>query len=147
VFTARYTLSPNIKQIRFVFKGLIYNHLSETQNFEPNSSQLQTPSDKKNFTCTHTNLHNFWFIIFVCFSPKWKIFTFCCLTFLTNSMFFPPTVVFLHLLFLLCNLFKNDGSQFYIHKHNCPRTYELKFLFTYIYNSIMNTKIGVAGVW
>jgi hypothetical protein len=26
VFTARYALSPYIKQIRFVFEGLIYNH-------------------------------------------------------------------------------------------------------------------------
>jgi hypothetical protein len=41
VFTARYELSPYIKQIRFVFKGLIYICTAVTAS---NASRINMPS-------------------------------------------------------------------------------------------------------
>jgi hypothetical protein len=63
VFTARYALSPYIKHIRFVFKGLIYNYLLTenvlarcyvTANQEPQNS---TPKHVLKGACS-TNIQH-----------------------------------------------------------------------------------------
>jgi hypothetical protein len=52
VFTARYGLSPYIKQIRFVFKGLNIGHISENRT---QHSRFKFPKSRY-FTHVHSHI-------------------------------------------------------------------------------------------